>query len=78
MTDSQYISICSICGHPLEKWQIAGETLDTTLIDYDERALIDISLIFCSECHEKIKVYANSSVEEAIARMRDETWRDDA
>ena len=67
--DGQYISVCSICGHPLEKWQIAGETLDTTLIDYDERALIDIRLIFCSECHEKIKVYANSSVEEAIARM---------
>ena len=67
--DSQYISVCSICGHPLEKWQIAGETLDTTLIDYDERALIDIRLIFCSECHEKIKVYANSSVEEAIERM---------
>lgn len=70
--DGQYISVCSICGHPLEKWQIAGETLDTTLIDYDERVLIDIRLIFCSECHEKIKVYANSSVEEAIARMRDE------
>ncbi len=70
--DSQYISVCSICGQPLEKWQIAGETLDTTLIDYDERALIDIRLILCSECHEKIKVYANSSVEEAIARMRDE------
>ena len=67
--DGQYISVCSICGHPLEKWQIAGETLDTTLIDYDERALIDIRLIFCSECHEKIKVYANSSVEEAIERM---------
>ena len=67
--DSQYISVCSICGHPLEKWQIAGETLDTTLIDYDERALIDIRLIFCSECHEKIKVYANSSVEEAVERM---------
>ena len=63
--DSQYISVCSLCGHPLEKWQIAGEILDTTLIDYDERALIDIR-------HEKIKVYANSSVEEAIARMRDE------
>ena len=63
--DGQYISVCSLCGHPLEKWQIAGETLDTTLIDYDERALIDIR-------HEKIKVYANSSVEEAIARMRDE------
>ena len=69
MTDSQYISVCSICGHPLEKWQIAGETLETTLIDYDERALIDIRLIFCSECHEKIKVYANSSVEEAVERM---------
>jgi len=67
--DSQYISVCSICGHPLEIWQIAGRTLDTTLIDYDERALIDIRLIFCSECHEKIKVYANSSVEEAIERM---------
>jgi len=67
--DSQYISVCSICGHPLEKWQITGETLETTLIDYDERALIDIRLIFCSECHEKIKVYANSSVEEAIERM---------
>ena len=67
--DGQYISVCSICGHPLEKWQIAGETLDTTLIDYDERALIDIRLIFCSECHEKIKVYANNSVEEAIERM---------
>jgi hypothetical protein len=70
--DSQYISVCSICGHPLEIWQIAGRTLDTTLIDYDERALIDIRLILCSECREKIKVYANSSVEEAIARMRDE------
>ena len=69
MTDSQYISDCSICGHPLEKWQIVGETLETTLIDYDERALIDISLIFCSECHEKIKVYANSSVEEVVERM---------
>ena len=67
--DGQYISVCSICGHPLEKWQIAGETLETTLIDYDERALIDIRLIFCSECHEKIKVYANSSVEEAVERM---------
>ena len=67
--DSLYISVCSICGHPLEKWQIAGETLDTTLIGYDERALIDIRLILCAECHEKIKVYANSSVEEAIARM---------
>ena len=71
--DSQYVSVCSLCGHPLEKWQIARETLDTTLIDYDERALIDIRLILCSECREKIKVYANSSVEEAIARMRDET-----
>ena len=67
--DGQYISVCSICGHPLEKWQIAGRTLDTTLIDYDERALIDIRLIFCSACHEKIKVYANSSVEDAIERM---------
>lgn len=67
--DTQYVSVCSICGHPLEKWQIAGETLDATLIDYDERALIDIGLILCAECHEKIKVYANSSVEEAIARM---------
>ena len=67
--DSQYISVCSICGHPLEKWQIAGETLDTTLIGYDERALIDIRLILCAECHEKIKVYASSTVEEAIARM---------
>ena len=67
--DSQYISVCSICGHPLEKWQIAGETLETTLIDYDERVLIDISLILCSECHEKIKVYATSSVEEAVERM---------
>lgn len=67
--DSQYISVCSLCGHPLEKWQIAGETLDTTLIGYDERALIDIRLILCAECHEKIKVYANSSVEEAVERM---------
>lgn len=67
--DSQYISVCSICGHPLEIWQIAGRTLDTTLIDYDERALIDIRLILCSECREKIKVYANSSVEGAIERM---------
>ena len=67
--DPQYISVCSLCGHPLERWQIAGETLDTTLIDYDERALIDIRLILCSECHEKIKVYAIRSVEEAIARM---------
>lgn len=70
--DRQYISVCSICGHPLEKWQIAGETLDTTLIDYDERALIDLRLILCAECHEKIKVYANSSVEEAVERMRDD------
>lgn len=70
MTDNtQYTAICSICGHPLERWQIAGETLDTTLIDYDERALIDLRLILCAECHEKIRVYANSSVEEAIARM---------
>lgn len=67
--DSQYVSVCSICGHPLEIWQIAGGTLDTTLIDYDERALIDIRLILCSECREKIRVYANSSVEEALARM---------
>jgi hypothetical protein len=67
--DSQYISVCSICGHPLERWQIAGETLDTTLIDYDERALIDLRLILCAECHEKIKVYATSSVEEAVERM---------
>ena len=67
--DGQYISVCSLCGHPLERWQIAGETLDTTLIDYDERALIDLRLILCAECHEKIKVYANSSVEEAVERM---------
>lgn len=70
--NSQYVSVCSICGHPLKKWQIAGETLDTTLIDYDERALIDLRLILCAECHEKIKVYANSSVEEAVERMRDD------
>ena len=67
--DSQYISVCSICGHPLGRWQIAGETLDTTLIGYDERALIDLRLILCAECHEKIKVYATSSVEEAVERM---------
>ena len=35
--DSQYVSVCSLCGHPLERWQIAGETLDTTLIDYEAR-----------------------------------------
>ena len=67
--DGQYISVCSICGHPLERWQIAGETLDTTLIDYEARALANMRLVLCAECHEKIKVYANSSVEEAIARM---------
>ena len=67
--DSPYISVCSICGHPLEKWQIAGETLDTTLIDYADRAVIDLRLILCAECHEKIKVYATSSVEEAVERM---------
>ena len=67
--NTQYTAVCSICGHPLEKWQIAGETLDTTLIDYEARALANMRLVLCAECHEKIKVYANSSVEEAIARM---------
>lgn len=67
--DSQYVSVCSLCGHPLEKWQIAGETLDTTLIGYEARALVDMRLVLCAECHEKIKVYANNSVEEAVARM---------
>lgn len=70
MTDNtQYTAVCSICGHPLERWQIAGETLDTTLIDYEARALVDLRLVLCSECREKIKVYANSTVEEAIARL---------
>ena len=70
--DSQYISVCSICGHPLENWMIAGSTIETTLIDHERRALADITLVLCSECLDKVKTYANSTVEEAIARMRDE------
>ncbi len=67
--DSQYTSVCSVCGHPLETWQIAGSTIETTLVDYEKRALADITLEFCSECLQKVVTYSNSTVEEAFARM---------
>jgi len=67
--DTQYTSVCSICGHPLETWQIAGQTLETTLIDHELRELADIRLVFCSECRVKVFSFANSTVEEAIARL---------
>jgi hypothetical protein len=49
---------------------LAGETRKTDLINYVDRCIGSITLVFCAECLEKIGQYSNGGVAEAVKRLK--------
>ena len=76
MIEEVYVSVCSVCGHPLTQEMLAGETRKTDLINYVDRCIGSITLVFCAECLEKIDQYSNGGVAEAVKRLKQDREMD--
>jgi hypothetical protein len=70
-TQKKFVSVCSICGCPLEREQIyASMCGNLWWAAIDKNARHEASLHFCNECFTKVAQFANESVETAVARVK--------
>lgn len=70
-TQKKFVSVCSICGCPLEKEQIyASMCGELWWAAIDKSTSHEASLHFCNECFTKVAQYANEPVRRAVQRVR--------
>jgi len=66
-----FVTLCSGgCGMPIRKEQVAiNDTVFTH--DYTEHCDIQIDLVFCTECLERVKSNARGGMEKAILKYEE-------
>lgn len=69
--EGQYIAVCMGCGEAIKKHQKALRVRDPAAMDFEEREPVDILLIFCPDCRERIKKWIAEGIRPAVERMKE-------
>lgn len=70
-TQKNFVSVCSICGCPLEKHQIYASMCGSLWwAAIDKSKSHEASLHFCNECFTKVAQFANEPVARAVRRVK--------
>ena len=66
--EPKYNTYCSVCGFAITTMQIGAMIEDETIVDFNERGFVDLSIHVCADCWTKIKFNTLAGMERAVKK----------